>query len=102
MVAKMAARKRRENTLASLAPLLLRLENFRVRTMFRVSSKESDDVKLFQIGSKLWPRWRLEKRRENTLASLAPSLFQLDNFRVGTMFRGSSKESDGVKLFQIG
>ena len=38
------------------------------------------------------------KKRENT-ASLAPSLLRLENFRVGTMFRGSSKESDGVKLF---
>ena len=61
MAAKMAARKRRENTLASLAPSLLRLENFRVGTMFRVSKKESDGVKHFRIGSKWRLRWRLEK-----------------------------------------
>ena len=43
-------RKKLENTLASLAHALLRIENFHEGAIFRVSKKESDGVKKFRIG----------------------------------------------------
>ena len=42
------------------------------------------------------------KKRENTLTSLAPALLRIENFREGTIFRVSSKGSDGENRFRIG
>ena len=61
MAVNLAARKKRENTLTSEARALLRIENFREGTIFRVSSKGSDGENHFRIGSKWRQIWRPEQ-----------------------------------------
>ena len=58
---KYGDKKKRENTLMSLARALLRIENFHQGTIFRVSSKGSDGENHFLIGSIWRQKWRPEQ-----------------------------------------